>query len=171
MIALALLMLFVGAMVFAAYRDLVSYTIPNFLSLFLLVLFPFFAFASGMSFGDVGVHFLTGGCVLLLGILAFAFNVLGGGDAKLLSAAALWFGWPNVLGYVLMAAFFGGGLAFFLLLARKATWPAKAYAMGWTARLLDKKQGVPYGVALALAAIMLLQQSRVFEIAISVSAR
>ena len=46
----------------------------------------------------------------------FALGWIGGGDAKLAAAIALWLGWGALLDYSLSAAIYGGALTIVILL-------------------------------------------------------
>ena len=78
---------------------------------------------------------------------------MGGGDAKLLAASALWFGTAFTLPYLLAASVLGGLLTLFIVIARRIMLPQMLLNVPWIARLLDKKQGIPYGAALGPAAL------------------
>src|SRR5277367_1598300 len=94
----------------AAGWDLASYTIPNGVQLALLACFVIFVLVTGLSVASVGGHLLAGLLGLLVGFTLFAFGYIGGGDAKLFSCAALWFGFHDMLAYALVASLFGGVL-------------------------------------------------------------
>ena len=66
---------------------------------------------------------------------------------------ALWFGFANVVEYLLLAAIVGA-LTLAVLMLRSVPLPAFAPSWTWLNRLHDPKGGVPYGVALAAAAVM-----------------
>jgi prepilin peptidase CpaA len=87
---------------------------------------------------------------------------MGGGDAKLAAATALWLGFSSLLDYLLIAAVAGGVLTLLILLMRACPLPRSALAWAWLSRLYDRKSGVPYGVALALAALVVFPHSRVW---------
>jgi prepilin peptidase CpaA len=161
------LILFVAPLLLAAAAgwDLASFTIPNFLTLTLGVAFVAFALSSGMGPTDVGAHFLAGGAGLALGFALFAFRLIGGGDAKLFAAIALWFGFRDFLEFALVASLFGGGLALALLSLRRFPMPAALAGQNWLARLHDDKSGIPYGVALAAGALVVLPHAEIFRLA------
>jgi prepilin peptidase CpaA len=155
----------------AAGWDLASYTIPNFLPLALLGAFVVFAAVTRMHAPAIGIHALAGLMGLALGFALFAFGLFGGGDAKLLAATVLWLGFgkdpnglPYLLEYVLMTAVFGGALAIVLLGLRNVPMPAALSARPWLARLHDARSGIPYGVALAAGALVVLLDSPHAEI-------
>jgi len=94
----------------AAGWDLASFTIPNFLTAALLVLFALFVLAAGLSVSAIGWHLLAGLAGLALGFALFAFGYIGGGDAKLFAATALWLGFKDLVPYALVASLCGGAL-------------------------------------------------------------
>lgn len=147
---------FAGLMLTAAVWDLRTMTIPNTISLALCAGFLAFAPVSGMSLADFGWHLLAGAAVLAICFFMFAMNWLGGGDAKLFGAGALWFGAAHVLEFVVVAVLCGGGLTLAILLARTTPLPVPMYGWSLTANLLDPKKGVPFGVAIAAGALIIL---------------
>ncbi len=90
----------------------------------------------------------------------FALGVMGGGDAKLAASTALWLGWSQLLDYALIASLCGGLLTLGLLLLRGAPLhPPFLMREGWYARITDQKTGIPYGIALAAAGLILYPHS------------
>jgi len=146
-------------MAFAAVSDLLTMTISNRISLLLVAGFAVLAAASGMTAHDLLQHTAAGLIVLMAGFACFAMGWIGGGDAKVASAAALWFGLPYLLEYLLCASLFGGALTLALLQFRQ--WPLP-YALGkqdWLLRLHDMNADIPYGVALALGALVIYPET------------
>ena len=74
-------------------------------------------------------------------------------DAKLAAATALWLGFDHLLPYVIYASVFGGALTIVLLQFRLAPLPVWLASEPWVQRLHRKEGGVPYGIALAAAAL------------------
>lgn len=142
------------AMAFAGASDLLTMTIPNKVSLALLAAFFLFAPLVGMSFSDIGWHLLAGGVVFLAGFACFAFGWIGGGDAKLAGVAALWMGVSHLADFVGLFSILGGALTLALLAVRGFPLPVAVIRLPWVARLHDQKTGVPYGIALAGAALL-----------------
>jgi len=163
-----LIVLFVVPALFAASAgwDLASYTIPNFLSVTLIALFGVFAISTGLPAAAIGGHVLAGAAGLTVGFALFAFGFIGGGDAKLFAAAALWLGIPQLLEYAIITSLIGGVLALLLVSLRSLPMPAALAGRDWVARLHDSKAGIPYGVALATAALVVLPHSEAFHIAV-----
>jgi prepilin peptidase CpaA len=154
------LMLFPALMAFAAASDLFTMTISNRVSLMLAGGFLVLAALTGMPLQQVMLHLAAGMVVLVVAFGCFAMGWVGGGDAKVVSAAALWFGFAHLLEYLLYASLFGGALTLLLLQFRQ--WPLP-YALGgqqWLQRLHDKQSGIPYGIALAVGALAVYPQTQ-----------
>jgi hypothetical protein len=98
MIEAAILVIFPFCMVHAALSDAVSMTIANRLSLLLAGSFLVLAPLSGMDWTTIGWHLAAGALVLSVTFTIFAIGGMGGGDAKLLAATALWMGLPRLPG-------------------------------------------------------------------------
>jgi len=148
-----LLLIFPAAMVFAAVTDLFTMTIPNRISIALVLGFLLSAPLLGMPWQAFIIHIATGLAVLLFGILMFSRGWLGGGDAKLLAAAVLWLGYDNLLLYGFLVTFAGGLLASAILVYRSLVPPLWVAGQAWAMRLHDRKSGIPYGIALSAAAL------------------
>jgi prepilin peptidase CpaA len=161
LVLIALPLLLLGA----ACWDLASFTIPNFINVAVIAIFPVFTLAAGLPLTIVGFHLLAGFLGLAVGFALFAFGYIGGGDAKLFAGIALWMGFADLLPYALLASVFGGFLTLILLMIRQ--WPLPAILLGqaWILKLHDARSGVPYGVALAAGAFILLPHTEIFRIA------
>ena len=153
MLQYALLLTFPAIMAFAGSIDLLTMTIPNRVSLALVTTFPLAAVLIGLDWAALASHLGAGVLMLVVGIGMFARGWLGGGDAKLLAAAALWLGFEHLAGYLLLVAIAGGALALLILSYRNFAPPAWMLGQAWAMRLHDRKVGIPYGVALAAAAL------------------
>jgi len=152
MLEVALILFFPFFMAFSAASDLVSMTISNKVSLALMAGFMLFAFVIGMPAAEIAWHWAMFALVLAAGFALFAFGAIGGGDAKLAAATALWFGWEYIMVYLVTAAFFGGLLTLLILKLRSVPLPDRFERVDWIARLYRADEGVPYGIALAAAA-------------------
>lgn len=151
---LVLLLVFPSAMAFAAASDLITMRISNWVSLLLVAGFAIAAPLTGLSLEEVGWHLAAAALVLMACFGFFACGWMGGGDAKLASATALWLGWGFLLHYVLIASVLGGVLALALVLVRTVPLPVSLYRHAWIARLHHAKTGIPYGIALAAAGLL-----------------
>ena len=148
------LLLFPALMAFAASSDLFTMTISNRLSLALTAGFFLMALITGVSLPEVGMHLAAAALVLVIAFIFFARGWIGGGDAKLVAATALWFGFAHLLDYLLYASLFGGALTVLLLQFRRFDLPQALARHKWIERLHDAGAGVPYGIALAAAALL-----------------
>jgi prepilin peptidase CpaA len=156
---IARLSLFPALMAFAAASDLFTMTISNRVPLALVAGFLLLALLSGMSGTDILVHLAAGGSVLMVAFGCFAMGWVGGGDAKLAAGAALWFGFAELMNYLLYASLFGGALTILLLQLRQWPLPYVLTSQVWLTRLHAKESGIPYGIALAIGALAIYPQT------------
>ena len=155
----ARLLLFPSLMAFAASSDLLTMTISNRVSLLLAGGFFALAVFSGMGTTEILLHLGAGAVVLAMAFGFFARGWIGGGDAKLAAATALWFGFDFLLQYLLYASLFGGALTVLLIQFRLMPLPAVLSRQPWILRLHEKGAGIPYGIALAAAALAVYPQT------------
>jgi prepilin peptidase CpaA len=167
MTLIALLFAFPALMAFAAASDLITMTIPNTVSLALIASFAAFALWAGLPPLAIGLHLAAGMTVLVVTFSLFALGWIGGGDAKFAAATALWLGFGQLTEYLLVASVAGGALTFAVILLRG--WPLPTFALGWSwlLRLRQEKAGVPYGIALAAAALAVYPQSEIWTVALA----
>lgn len=162
---IVILTLFPALLVFGAVSDLLTFKIPNWVSLALVGLFVAAAPFAGVSWAVIGSHLAIGLILLLAGMGMFALKLLGGGDAKLLAAAGLWMGWAALPSYFFWVAIVGGMLAFALVAFRRAPLATGIAEYPWISRLHDRGAGIPYGIALAAGALMTFPQTIWFSVA------
>ena len=156
---IARLLLFPGLMAFAAASDLFTMTISNRVSLALVGGFLALALLSGLGFYDILSHLGAGLTVLAVTFACFAMGWVGGGDAKLAAAAALWFGFGHLLSYLVYASLFGGALTLLLLQLRQWPLPYAFAGQAWLIKLHAKESGIPYGIALAVGALLIYPET------------
>jgi prepilin peptidase CpaA len=149
------LILFPALMAFAASSDLFTMTISNRITLVLIAGFFVLALWSGMSPHDMLWHVSAGAAVLAVGFAFFARGWIGGGDAKLAAAIALWLGFDHLMAYLLYASIFGGLLTLAIIGFRLMPLPKTLVEKHWAKRLHQADGGVPYGIALAAAALLI----------------
>jgi len=147
------LLLFPVLMAFAASSDLLTMTISNRLSLALAGSFFPLTIVIGMSLPAIGMHLAAAALVLAVCFGFFSMGWMGGGDAKLAAVTTLWFGFDYLLDYLIYAALFGGALTLLLIQFRKLPLPDALARQSWILRLHETGGGVPYGIALAAAAL------------------
>ena len=144
--------IFLTLCVIAAMLDVHRLTIPNWLNHSMVVLFIPAAAVSGLPLEIIGGHVLVAALAFLIAFGLFAFNIFGGGDAKMIPAVMLWLGPQASLSFVMVMALAGGACALLILLVR-GTVPAGAVP-GIIRAPFEEKAGVPYGVAIAAGAIV-----------------
>ena len=137
-------------------------TISNRISIALVA--SFLAMASALHMPrDVFVdHLSCGGAILAVTFALFCRGWVGGGDAKLAAATAVWLGWAQVLNYGLVASAFGGVLTGAILAARRWPLPHWLARHRWVARLHEQGSGVPYGIALAAAGLFVYPDTQIW---------
>jgi prepilin peptidase CpaA len=151
---LLLLGLFPAALIVAALRDLTSFIIPNWISLAVVAAFAPTAFAAHLPLAVLATSVGVGIAGLVLGMGLFALGWIGGGDAKLFAASALWIGWPAVLPFMVWTSAAGGVLALALLWTR-ALAPHRVFGGPiWFGRLMEPQGDVPYGLAICAGALI-----------------
>lgn len=173
LIAFVPLAAFVGLLVYGALSDLLTYTIPNRISLMAIALFVVFAPLSGLAAAEIGMHLAAFALVLTVAFAMFAFGWIGGGDAKLAAVTALWLGFSDLASYLVVAALAGGALTLAILALRMLPVPVILGAWGlgnwaWLERLHDRSSGIPYGIALAGGALVVLPSSRIWSLVFGV---
>ncbi len=121
MLEALIFVVFPFCMVFAAVSDTLSMTIANRVPLLLLAVFAVVAPLTGMDWADYGWHFAAGALVLAVTFGLFALGGMGGGDAKLLAATAVWMGFNlHLVEYLVTSAFLGGVLTVAILAYRSS---------------------------------------------------
>jgi prepilin peptidase CpaA len=144
---------FAGLLIYAACSDIARLIIPNWVSIALAAVFVIAALAAGMPPGEIGLHVVFGAAVLAVGFFLFAANIIGGGDAKLLAAAATWTGFSAFAPFVFWTAVSGGVMALALLAARQFVKQAETNPP-FVNQLLKQQNGIPYGVAIMFGGLM-----------------
>ncbi|KFL30998.1 hypothetical protein JP75_11655 [Devosia riboflavina] len=157
------LFFFPVAMAIAASSDLFTMRISNKLVLLLTVAFFIVAIAINLPLQQFAMHVLCALIVLAVAFGLFALRLIGGGDAKLAAATTLWLGFGMTLPYLAYAALFGGVLTILILVVRGIPLNPALARFGWVARLHNKRSGIPYGIALAVAGITVYSNSAIFE--------
>lgn len=161
MIEAVLLILVGAALIAAAVYDAATLTIPNWISLALIALFPLAAVASGIGWASAGIHVAVGVGALAVGVALFAAGVIGGGDAKLFAAVALYVGAAWFANFLIAMAFAGGALALGVAALRMVP----KYGIALPPRLghlVSGKAGIPYGVAIAAGGLFVLPTTQIF---------
>ncbi len=149
------MVVFLGLSAYAAFSDIARYRIDNWISLAILADFIVIA-AFGAAFGALDPLAIVwrlgaGAALLIAGFALFAAGIIGGGDAKLLAASAVWFGWSGLFRYVILMTLLVGLLALAVLGLRRVAPPHAWSGRKWLIDLRSGDHGIPYGVAIAAA--------------------
>lgn len=156
------LFVFPVLMAFAASSDLLTMRIANWLVIAVALLYFALALLAQLPLVDIGMSLAAAAIVLVIAFAFFAFGWIGGGDAKLVAATTLWVGFGLMLPYLIYAALLGGGLTLVILALRRYPLPPSLQRVKWIDRLHDAKSGVPYGITLAVAALLVYPQTAIF---------
>lgn len=155
----------IGALtlVYAALHDIAARTIPNTASVILAVL----GIAAHAADGTILLSLIIAALVFAVCALCWTRGWMGGGDVKLLAAAAL-FVQPGAVGAMIVAtSLFGGAIAIFYLIARefarRIALPKGPAPRNFLARVLRAEHWrllrgapLPYGSAIAAGTLFSL---------------
>jgi prepilin peptidase CpaA len=160
MLEALIFVVFPFCMLFAAISDILSMTIANRVSVLLVTVFALVAPMTGMDWATYGWHFAAGFLVLAVTFGLFALGGMGGGDAKLLAATALWMGFNiHLLEYLVASTLIGGLLTLAILAYRKSPLAAFTGHNPFLRHFADEANGVPYGIALGIGGLIVYPDS------------
>jgi prepilin peptidase CpaA len=160
MLEALIFVVFPFCMLFAAISDMLSMTIANRVPVLLILVFAAVAPLTGMGWAEYGGHFAAGALVLAVTFALFAMGGMGGGDAKLLAATAIWMGLNvHLVEYLVASTFIGGLLTLGILLYRKSMLSAVTGQNPFLRHFADEKTGVPYGIALGIGGLITFPDS------------
>ncbi|MGC4024494.1 MAG: prepilin peptidase [Mesorhizobium sp.] len=147
-------------MVYAAISDVLSMKIGNIVPLMLFGAFLIVAPMTGMAASAIGMHLAAGAAVLAITFALFAFGGMGGGDAKLMAATAVWMGFgPALITYLMAITLIGGQLTLAILMFRRSPWHHLAYQTQFLRNFASDVKGVPYGIALGAGGMIAFAES------------
>jgi prepilin peptidase CpaA len=167
MVTAAILVVFPLCMAMAAFSDLLTMSIPNRLSIVLVASFLAIAPFAGLTLQDVATHLGAGAIVFATCFALFAFNIMGGGDAKILTASAVWFGFnDSLMLYIAYVSVLGGFLSILIVMIRANYNMILVSRIPVPETMLHAKK-VPYGVAIGAAAFLAFPSSPLLQAAIT----
>lgn len=143
-----------GCVLAAAHCDARELRIPNRFSAAILGLFGVYA-ALALTPSAAFVALALAAATLCLTFLAFTRGLLGGGDAKLLSACMAWAGPAYAFEFLAVTAL-AGGLVAVALVSPLTARAAAAVRREWPDAAADGKAAMPYGVAIATGALFVV---------------
>ena len=128
----------------AAWGDLQTRTIPNWLNIAIAAGAPLWWWANGWQlWPDVTIQIGFAVGIFIIFAACFAMGAMGGGDVKLITALSLWLPFQSLMQMLFVMAVLGGIVTLVTLLIHR----------------LRKQTGapeVPYGVAISIAGIWVL---------------
>ncbi|WP_027142006.1 prepilin peptidase [Mesorhizobium sp. WSM3626] len=155
MLEALIFVVFPFCMLFAAISDMLSMTIANRVPVLLVVVFALVAPLTGMEWAVYGWHFAAGAIVLAVTFGLFALGGMGGGDAKLLAATAVWMGLNiHLVEYLVASTIIGGLLTIAILFYRKSPLAMFTGRNPFLRHFAEESAGVPYGIALGLGGLL-----------------
>lgn len=151
-VQLAIFLIFVGCLIAIAAFDIVTYTIPNSISLTLIALFICAAILLPSEISILS-HVFSFLIVFAVGLVAFRFGAFGGGDVKSWAAVALWFGLGALPYQVASVALIGGIFGIAMIGLRRVLANTnirrddRAVSLP---KIFMPNQPIPYGLAIAV---------------------
>ncbi len=158
-IQILVIVVFTLTLVWAAYTDFRHLEISNRASILIAILFLPAAVMIDIPFTMIGLHYAYALAFLIVGAVLFTFGFIGGGDVKLLAAIIIWFDPTDFVRILMYILLLGGALALIMLIAQKV--PRFATLLGsppWLAENSGMKQPIPYGIAISLATLIMLER-------------
>lgn len=165
-VAISVLAVFPAALAAAAMSDFLTMKISNRLSLALAAAFFLLAPLVGLPLADLGMSLAATLVVFAVCFALFAANVMGGGDAKLLTAASLWFGFDHSLvTFLVLVAYAGGGVTLLFLVLRARADMVMSIGIPLPVSVVGTKK-IPYGIAIALGGLIAFAEAPVAILAL-----
>ena len=142
--------LLTGVLVWAAANDVRTRKIPNASVLAVVVLFAGWTMLAGFS--GLAQAMIAGAIAFVVSFALYNLKIVGAGDSKLFAAVALFAGLDRLAQLTLLTGIVGGLIALFIMVTR----PRRALVMLTMRGKGDFGDGIPYGVAIAAAAIVVV---------------
>jgi len=127
----------------AGIEDARTREIANAKNAAIALLAPVWWWAAGLGWSDVGIQLLIAAIVFAIFVGAFALGWMGGGDVKMIAALSLWLPLGSLMQMLMVMSVLGGAITIAMMLERR--WQRRIGAIE-----------VPYGVAIAAAALLAL---------------
>jgi prepilin peptidase CpaA len=143
-VAFGFITIWVGTLFAAAISDLRAYRIPNALPGVLMLLFgvtQIIDSGATVPWSNIA-HF---GIALIVGMFLFSRGWIGGGDAKLYAATAMWFALNGAAILLFFTTMAGAVLALAFIVARMT---------GLRKNVAKEDRRIPYGVAIAAGGVI-----------------
>ena len=168
MIVNSVLIIFCTLLLWAIISDVKNYILSNKLCLSVTCLYFIFlgALYINGTFPPLSyILYSIGIAVVIFIILAvlFAFNLIGGGDVKLIPAVALWAGPSLTIKFLLITTICGGivslGIIVLKYFKKKHLQPKSSenvnYFMSKSTELENEENNIPYGIAISIGGLVI----------------
>lgn len=133
-------------LVLAGVEDVRTREIANWKNAAIAAMAPLWWYATGLPlWPGVALQLGVAGVVFGLFVTAFHFGQMGGGDVKMIGALALWLPPLPLLWMLVLMSLLGGVLTLAMLFEKRF-------------RKRSEAPEIPYGVAIALAAIFVIRE-------------
>lgn len=159
----ALLLIFPCLLILAGSFDLFTLTIPNWLTALVAISFFVLAFSLGLPVNEIGTSMAVAFGVLLFTMGMFGLGWFGGGDAKLMTAVALWIGATNFPAFLLGVCLIGGVATLAIVCFRQIPLPIKSKRFHGSPDYIARKKGFPMELRLRLRAFSYFQTRPCFR--------
>lgn len=167
MIVAAIFVVLPFCLAFSAVSDAFTMTIPNRVPIVLMATFAIVAPLAGLGIPEIALHIATALAVFGICFCLFALGTMGGGDAKLLTACALWFGANgSLMEFLVSVSLFGGALTLAILFLRAQEDLILSSRIP-IPRLLFTATKIPYGIAIAAGGFVAYPSSPLVQMALA----
>ncbi len=153
----------------SAWSDWNGLTIPNVYPAGIIVTFVI-AYAAVMFmapdagyFADLKSHLLSLALVFGATFVLFSLRMIGAGDSKLAAAVAIWTGFKGLIPFLFFMGIMGAVLSIAALMIRKAKPVKEPKADSWIDKLQKGENAVPYGIAIAVGALIAFYEIGYFD--------
>ncbi len=140
--------------VMAGISDFFTLKIPNWLNAVIAVSVVPFVILAGMPLEIFAWHIIAGLVTFVVGFILFSINIIGGGDAKMLAACAVWVGWDVLMEFAVVTVFAGAVLVIAIKVWVFFANRKDIKGMDWAKNFLSKKPQLPYGIAIAAGGVI-----------------
>lgn len=154
-------LIFAVPLLLACYTDFDRMKIPNWVSLAMAAGFFLTLPLTWAGLPTFGEHLTIGAIFFCAGFAMFAFGWLGGGDAKLMAAIALWLDWGSVANFIIYTTLVGAALGIALILSRKFM-PMFLQSNALVTKLHQGGKDMPYAFALAAGGFAIWPSTAIF---------
>lgn len=154
-VRIALLAAFVLLLLSAGIEDARTREIADRKNIAIALIAPLWWWASGVPvWPDMVLRIVVALGVFLLFAQAFRIGMMGGGDVKMIAAIALWLPLPALFRMILLMSIAGGAVTIVMVIGHRLRRTGTGVGGDGEAPGIE----VPYGVAIATAALLVLRE-------------